>query len=124
MAGFSGTGLLDFIKDQIGACSSYTRTKMIMKVYPTLKRDLKTFYGPDGLPGTAPSTDPMSIITCDEIGPLYLQDGNGAIKTTYILACVIQSAFNSTSQVRHNPFRESTRSSAIDERKIHHADFG
>merc|ERR1711973_90225 len=88
VAGFCATGLLDFIKDQIGACSSCTRTKMIMKGDSTLKKTLKTLYGPDDLLGTAASTDPMSIVTCDEIGPFYIQDGNGAFKTTYILACV------------------------------------
>merc|ERR1712177_39932 len=59
-----------------------------MKGDSTLKKALKTLYGPDDLLGTAASTDPMSIVTCDEIGPLYIQDGNGAFKTTYILACV------------------------------------
>merc|ERR1711905_32821 len=88
VAGFCATGLLDFIKDQIGACTSCTRTKMVMKGDSTLKKTLKTLYGPDVLLGTASSTDTMSIVSCDEIGPFYIQDGNGAFKTTYILACV------------------------------------
>merc|ERR1712243_140354 len=88
VAGFCATGLLDFIKDQIGACSSCTRTKMVMKGDSTLKKTLKTLYGPDDLLGTAASTDPMSIVTCDEIGSFYIQDGNGAFKTIFVLACV------------------------------------
>merc|ERR1712215_160028 len=61
---------------------------VVLKGDSTLKKTLKTLYGPDDLLGTAASTDPMSIVTCDEIGPFYIQDGNGAFKTTYILACV------------------------------------
>merc|ERR1712089_89759 len=45
-------------------------------------------YGPDDFLGTASSTDPMSIVSCDEAGPFYIQDGKGAFRTTYILACV------------------------------------
>ena len=74
VAGFCATGLLDFIKDQIGACKSCTRTKMLMKGDSTLKKALKTLYGPDDLLGAASSTDPMSIVSCDEIGPFYIQD--------------------------------------------------
>merc|ERR1712081_152433 len=88
VAGFCATGLREFVADQIGACSSCTRTKLVMKGDSTLKKTLKTLYGPYDLLGTAASTDPMSIVTCDEIGPFYIQDGNGAFKTTYILACV------------------------------------
>ena len=88
VAGFCATGLYEFIKDQIGACSSCTTTKMIMKGDSTLKKALKTLYGPDDLLGAAASTDPMSIVSCDEIGPFYIQDRNGAFTTTYILACV------------------------------------
>merc|ERR1711895_55446 len=47
VAGFCATGILDFIKDQIGACSSYTRTNMVMKGDSTLKKTLNTPYGPD-----------------------------------------------------------------------------
>ena len=88
VAGFCATGLVDYIKDQIGACKSCTRTKMLMKGDSTLKQSLKTLYGPDDLLGTASSTDPMSIVSCDEAGPFYIQDEKGAFKTTYILACV------------------------------------
>merc|ERR1712002_1207842 len=53
-----------------------------------LKKSIKTLYGPDDLLGIASSTDPMSIVSCDEAGPFYIQDEKGAFKTTYILACV------------------------------------
>merc|ERR1711889_1919 len=62
--------------------------KMLMKGDSTLKQTLKTLYGPDDLLGTASSTDPMLIVSCDEAGPFYIQDEKGAFKTTYILACV------------------------------------
>merc|ERR1711962_1304235 len=88
VAGFCATSLIDFIKDQIGACKTCTRTKMLMKGDSTLKQTLKTLYGPDDFLGTASSTDPMSIVCCDEAGPFYIQDGDGAFRTTYILACV------------------------------------
>ena len=32
---------------------------------PTLKKALKTLYGPDDLLGTAASTDPVSVVTCE-----------------------------------------------------------
>ena len=57
---------------------------MVMKGDSTLMTTLKTPYGPDDLLGTAACTDPMSIVTCHEIGPFYIQDGNGAFKTTHI----------------------------------------
>merc|ERR1712208_259523 len=88
VAGFCATGLIDFINDQIGACKTCTRTKMPMKGDSTLKKTLKTLYGPDDFLGTASSTDPMAIVSCDEAGPFYIQDGDGAFRTTYILACV------------------------------------
>ena len=61
---------------------------MLMKGDSTLKQTLKTLYGPDDLLGTASSTDPMSIVSCDEAGPFYIQDEKGSFMTTYILACV------------------------------------
>jgi len=88
VAGFCATGLVDYIKDQIGACKSCTKTKMLMKGDSTLKKSIKTLYGPDDLLGTASSTDPMSIVSCDEAGPFYIQDDKGGFKTVYILACV------------------------------------
>merc|ERR1712163_85931 len=61
VAGFCATGLVDFIKDQIGVCKLCIRTKMLMKGDSTLKQTLKTLYD---LLGTASSTDPMSIVSC------------------------------------------------------------
>ena len=69
-----------FHKRSIEACSSCTRTKIVMKRDSTLKKTLKAPYGPDDLLGTAASTGPMSIVTHDEIGPSYIQDGNSAFK--------------------------------------------
>ena len=54
-----------------------------MKRDSTLKKTLKTPYGPDDLLETAANTDPMSIVNCDEIGPFYTQDGNSDFKTTH-----------------------------------------
>ena len=49
---------------------------------------MKALHGPDDFIGQAASQDPMSIVSCDEAGPFYIQDGNGGYKTTHILACV------------------------------------
>ena len=57
---------------------------MVMKGDSTLMTTLKTPYGPDDLLGTAAYTDPMSSVTYHEIGPFYIQDRNGAFKTTHI----------------------------------------
>ena len=65
VAGFCATGILDFIKDQIEACSSCTRRKIVMKGDSTLKKTLKTPYGPDDLLGNATGTGPMSIVPHD-----------------------------------------------------------
>merc|ERR1712114_3419 len=54
----------------------------------TLAKAMKTLYGPDDFLGQAASTDPMSIVSCDEAGPFYIQDHRGGYKTTHILACV------------------------------------
>ena len=88
MAGFCSTGLIDYIKDQIGACDNCAQTKILMKGDSTLAKAMKTLYGPDDFLGQAASTDPMSIVSCDEAGPFYIQDHKGGYKTTYILACV------------------------------------
>ena len=59
-----------------------------MKSDSTLKKTLTTLYRPDDLLGTAASTNPMFTVTCGEIDPFYMQDGNSAFTTTYILPCV------------------------------------
>ena len=88
VAGFCATGLLDFIKDQIGACSSCTRTKMVMKGDSTLKKTLNTLYRPDDLLETTAITYQMSTVTFGAINPFYMQGGYSASTTTYILPCV------------------------------------
>ena len=59
-----------------------------MKGDSTLAKTMKALYGPDDFLGQAASTDPMSIVSCDEAGPFYIQDSKGGYKTTHILACV------------------------------------
>ena len=88
VAGFCATGLVDFIKDQIGACETCAQTKMLMKGDSTIAQTMKKLYGPDDFLGLAASTNPLSILSCDEAGPFYIQDQSGGYKTTHILACV------------------------------------
>ena len=61
---------------------------MLMKGDSTLAKAMKTLYSPDDLLGQAASMDPLSIVSCDEAGPFYIQDSQGGYKTTHILACV------------------------------------
>ena len=49
---------------------------------------MKQLYGPDDFLGLTSSTNPLSILSCDEAGPFYIRDQTGGYKTTYILACV------------------------------------
>ena len=106
VTGFCSTGLLEFIKDQIGACESCTQTKMLMKGDSSLAKAMKTLYGPDDTLGEAVSPDPMSIIACDEGGPFYIQDGKvgtGTHTFQHVLNCSpIKSIFF--------PFLKSTQS--------------
>merc|ERR1712112_446345 len=88
VAGFCATGLMGFIKDQIGACETCAQTKMLMKGDSTIAQTMKKLYGPDDFLGLAASANPLSILSCDEAGPFYIQDQRGGYKTTHILACV------------------------------------
>ena len=44
VARFCSTGLLEFIKDQIGACETCAQTKMLMRGNSTLAQAMKTLY--------------------------------------------------------------------------------
>merc|ERR1712002_1274499 len=88
VAGFCATGLLKFIKDQIGSCESCAQVKMLMSGETSMNQTLKNLYGPDDFLGLAASADPLSILAVDEAGPFYIQDSEGGYKTTYILVCV------------------------------------
>ena len=92
---------------------------MVMKGDSTLKKTLKTPYGPDDLLGNAAGTGPMSIVTHDEIG---FSTHKMEIVLSRLHTSVTHSAFNSNTTPKYNPFYENTRKSTIDERTIHHAD--
>ena len=49
---------------------------------------MKSFYRPDDYLGASTNPDPMRIISPDECGPFYIQNGKERYTNTYILACV------------------------------------
>ena len=88
VAGFCSTGLLQYIKDQIGACEGCAQVKMLLRGNSSIAQAMKNLSGPDDFLGQAASKNPLGIILADKAGPFYIQDRKGGYKSTYIIACV------------------------------------
>ena len=86
VAGFCSTGLINYIKDQIGACEGCTQVKLLLKGSSSIAQSLMSLSGPDDILGQAASKNPLGIIAADESGPYYIQDGAGSYKSTHLLA--------------------------------------
>ena len=61
---------------------------MIIKGVSTLTQSMKQFYGPDNFIANTSHPNPMRILSIDEVGPFYLDNGQGDHDKTYILVCV------------------------------------
>ena len=61
---------------------------MIIKGVSTLTQSMKQFYGPDDFIVDTSHPNPMRIVSIDEAGLFYLDDGQGGHDKTYILVCV------------------------------------
>lgn len=64
------------------------KAKMILKGMSTIKQSMKWFYGPDNFITNTTHPNPRKILSIDEAGPFYLDNGNGGHDTIYILTCV------------------------------------
>ena len=49
---------------------------MILKGMSTITQSMKRFYGPDDFIANTTHPNPMKIVSIDEAGPFYLDDGN------------------------------------------------
>ena len=76
------------MQDQIDAYPTFTEANMVIKGVSTLTQNMKQFYGPDDFIANTPHPNPMRIISIDEAGPFYLDDGHGGHDKTYLLTCV------------------------------------
>ena len=61
---------------------------MVIRGVSTLTQDMKQFYGLDDFIANTTHPNPMKIVSIDEAGPFYLDDGHGGHDKTYILTCV------------------------------------
>merc|ERR1712240_358938 len=75
LARFCATGITEYVQDQINACPTCTTAKMIIKGMSTLTQNMKQFYGPDNFIANTTHPNPMKIVSIDEVGPFYLDDG-------------------------------------------------
>ena len=88
LAGFCASGLNTHVLEQINACASCIKTKMVLIGASVLTHNMKQFYEPDDFVGNTIHPNPMRIVSIDKAGPFYLIGDQGDHDKIYILVCV------------------------------------